>query len=156
MSMLVNSFSVAPIVAVKTYAEFQAHIATLATSGAKTWASASTTQEGAWRTTCATPGGAMNGSPWTQPFRRTSWTSRVVQHCFPSEAVFNAQWGAGMEVFLNVVDVVNQACVAVNRNGYTSGASSGTADICDLFLYYDGEPLQINPFAGTGPTPYTW
>ena len=146
----------------KTYAEFQAHIATLAVDGAKAWDTA-VSSVGSYRTTVAAATGDVGGSPWLSVFYRSSNNavaslSRIVQHCFPSEAVFTAQ--SGKEVFIRVLSTTTGGVVGLTRNGYTSYtnpfvAARGTSD---LFLFYDDVtgPMQMNPFAGTGPTPYVF
>ena len=149
----------------KTYAEFQAHIATLATNGAKSWTSAVNTN-GSFMTTVGAASGGLAGSPWSAQFRRgtdagaTSAASltRVVQHGFPSEAVFNSQ--SGQDIFVRIDYSSTGPVTGLTRNGYASYSSATGADrmICSMLLYYvAGEgAFAMNPYGGSGPTPYTW
>lgn len=165
MSMLVNSFSVSGGGGAKTYADFQAHLVVIATTGIGRWddqlavAPSSTGIPGSYRVTCGPHADlGMVGSPWATYMRNTAISTRIVQHCLPSEAEFLAHIAAGREVFVRLVDGGGtQICPAVNRNGYLSTLGNGAAQIVDLFLYWDGtQAQQMNPQAGTGPTPYTW
>lgn len=142
------------------YADFQAHIATLATNGNRAWSG--TPAAGVWRTTAAAPTGIMAGSSWANYFLIGGVSMcRAVQHGLPSEAEFNAQVAAGREIFFRSVAGVNQSIAAsVDRNGYTSqsytGASTTTASCTELIYWTPSGVFSMNPSAGTGPTPYTW
>lgn len=148
----------------KTYADFQAHIATLATNGAKSWTSA-VNAAGSFRTTVGAVLGALAGSSWSAQFRRaadagstsTASLTRVVQHGFPSEAVFNSQ--SGLEIFVRFEASSTGPVTGLTRNGYTSYSSADGADrmICPMLLYWDGTQAQrMQPSLGLGPVPYTW
>lgn len=145
----------------KTYAEFQAHIAGLATSGSKNW-NAFSTNWGAWRVTAGAPVGSMVGSSWNSSFSGQDGGStpcRVVQHGLPSQAEFNAQIAAGRMIFLRVVAGDDVGYPSVTRNGYTSssGGPDAFADKCSELIYWDGAQAQrMQPALGLGPSPYTW
>lgn len=147
----------------KTYAQFQAHIATLAPTSVA-WSGSSV--NAARRTTAAAATGVMQGSSWGLSETgfltgAASQISRVVQHGLPSQAVFDAQVASGREIYLLMVDDgTTTSYGAVNRNGYTSAVFSGAAtpcSICTDLIYWDGTQAQrMNPKLGTGPTPYVF
>lgn len=144
-------------VVAKTYAEYQTQIAALATGGAVLWDS--TGNNGNIRTTAAAATGAMDGSPWLAFCTSISALARIVQHAAPSQAAFDALVAGGFEVYLELTSPGSGAVVALNRNGYLSlaNASSTPRRSCANFIYWDGaQAQQMNPLAGTGPTPYTW
>lgn len=146
--------------AAKTYAEYQAHLATRGTF--KTYGS--TTSAGSFRTTAvAGATGAMRGTPWGTLIIRdnTVVLARIVQHSLPSEAVYNAINAAGTEVLivLEVGPAATDLVFGIDRNGFFSGnfgdgdPSMTTSEV----IYWDGTQAQkMNPSAQTGPTPYTW
>lgn len=144
----------------KTYAEYQARLAALATYGVIDWSGIA--RDGRFRTTAAAPTGYMYGSPWTGFFWRTNSTvARVIQHCMPSEAAFNALVAGGYEVFWQDVDPWGEGFLTgISRNGYSSSSweeDERPRGRPDLFIYWDGSrAMQVNPSAGTGPTPYDW
>lgn len=143
----------------KTYADFQAYIATQATDGVVAWG-ASAMSTGAYRTTAATATGAMIGSSWNASFSMLGGGGapcRVTQHGLPSQAEFNAQVAAGREIFLRIIVGDDIGYSSLNRNGFTS--SSGGADAfpakCSELIYWDGSQAQrMIPSTGTGPTPF--
>lgn len=151
--------------AAKTYAAFQAHIATLATGGAKAWgALTSGYVDGAYTTTAAAEAGTMRGSPWSnRSVQSNSWAPcRVIQHGLFSNADFLAQIAAGRDIFFRmaVAGDVNEV-FAYARNGYTSLGLSGAGPYpvlsCPEIIYWDGTQAQrMQPSLGLGPTPYTW
>ena len=145
-----------------TYAQFQAHIATLADKGAIAWGNWTDNGVGGYRTTAAAATGAMAGSSWNSSYEyvANSVVARIVQHGLPSQAVFDAQVAAGREIFLRVATTTPDAAVTgLARNGYTS-TSNGAAvlrGLCTELIYWDGTQAQrMVPSSGTGPTPYTW
>jgi len=137
----------------KTYTDFQAHIATLATSGVE----GGFNNPGSWRYTLSAPTAGMAGSSWLQQYLPNADTRRVIQHACPSQVVFDALVAAGREVFFVVIDSGTTAPVALNRNGFLS---SGDPEVypsraMTSFIYWDGtQAQQMNPSTGTGPTPY--
>lgn len=146
----------------KTYADFQAHIATLATNGVSSWpgtVSPGDTPAGSWRATAAPFSGAMYGTTWQDGCDYTGGTNvnRAILHALPSEAVALDQAGAGREIYFVMAQVSDGNLVALNRNGYLSLDHGGTfakIAITDL-IYWDGTQAQrMNPSTGTGPTPY--
>ena len=149
----------------KTYAEFDAHITALAANGDRPWAGAilSTLGSKTHTTVAGAETGTMAGTPWgpadtfSGSFHGGSIVCRVVQHAMPSYAAFLAL--SGTKLFFRLVDTgVNGAVNAVDRNNYlsTSGPAGSRRFRITEVLYWDVEPKQINPSAGTGPTPYTW
>lgn len=174
-TVMPGGVSVASSGAGRTYADFQAHIATLATDGSIAWsgnpADGSLTTRFDYRTTMAAETGAMQGTPWQSvfsgpipgpTFTNAANTSRVVQHCFPDSTSFNAGVSAGREVYFQLqrAGTGGATIPGLNRNGYASADIASDSN-CTYrvvsFLYWDGtQAQQMNPFAGTGPTPYTW
>lgn len=143
-----------------TYADFQAHIATLATNGIATWNNASTA--GSYRITAAAATGAMFNTPWGDSVYSGDTNARRIQHGLPSEAVFNAQVSAGREMFYRVSAAPDLfAAFAVSRNGYTSSAYDDglgyAAVYVEEIIYWDGTQAQrMTPRTSGGPTVYTF
>lgn len=148
----------------KTYAEFQAHIATLATGGSKDWANNPALAAGAYRTIAATsPGFAdMYGSVWNSYVYDNVPPSRLCQHGLPSQAIFNAQTAAGYQIFFRIVSFGDQALfTALNRNGYTSLGLTPDPSLasikCTEIIRWDGSKAwKSNPSIGGAETEYTW
>ncbi len=157
--MFVNAGILAAGLQSRTYAEFQAHIATLAPTS-RPWGFY--TDAGAIRTTAATPVGEMDGSPWLQRMdiggTRLPAPCRIVQHGLPSEAEFYAQIAAGREIFFRLNVNPGGSAAARNRNGFMSTAGSNVFNTdCPELIYWDGAQAQrMRPSLGLGPTPYTW
>lgn len=146
--------------AAKTYADFQAHIATLATGGALAWNSTATTSVGVYRTTAAAATGGMTGSPFypEAAYGLNSAVARIIQHSMPNQTAFNLLVSGGLEVLFQVATKSAGACAAVDRNGFLSSTqASGTKRACSRVLYWVSGvgAFEIDPQAGTGPTPYT-
>jgi hypothetical protein len=154
----------------KTYAEFQAHIATLATGGSLLWNNLTATA-GSYRITSPTVAEAPNlgvglaGTTWGPASangysRSNSWVFAAAAHGFPSSGVKDAQMAGALEIFITIITVAGTGNVdAVSRNGVTSAALTGRSDrqTMSVILYWDGtQAQQMNPSTGTGPTPYTW
>lgn len=141
-----------------TYEDFQAHINTLAVDGSILWTGSFTSNSQRRRVVVGGAGGGveMEGSTWQantgdgQPLRYG------IQHGLPSQAVFNAQLGS--EVYYETQSVAGPLPLfALNRNGYQSLANASVNFPCRMvdLIYWDGTQAQrMNPFAGTGPTPY--
>lgn len=145
----------------KTYIDFQAHIATLATDGSVGWNSTATTTVGVYRTTAAAATGGMTGSPFypEAAYGLNSAVARIIQHSMPDQTAFNLLVSGGLEVLFQVATKSAGACAAVDRNGFLSSAqASGTRRACPRVLYYVNGvgAFEIDPSTGTGPTPYTW
>lgn len=151
----------------RTYAEFQAHIATL-TASIRTVNSTSNTV-GQFRVTLGSPSGGMIGSSWgpgsSGGFAQggSSSLARIIQHAMPSEDVFNALVAAGSEVCVTIVTVSTPAGAlnSVTRNGYTStsyAGGAGTANAVSELLLFDltDGPVRMVPNAGLGPSAYTF
>lgn len=163
-----NALSIAPGEAMKTYAEFQDYIATLAVDGDRGWSSQSVSA-GWYRWTAASPSGPMTGSPWgpssSDGFGAgpNSRVARVVQHGLPSGPVFDAQVSGGLKGLMRIESVpyFPDTLPAVNRNGFNSSSASGgglSAMRCTRLDYFDPVlgPMTMNPSTGTGPTPLSW
>lgn len=147
----------------KTYAEFQAHIATLAVNGSRAWAGITNQTAGAFVTTATTEGGLMYGSSWNTFFYRpNASTCRVLRHGFPSQAAFEAQVSAGRDIFFRISNSTPDQPLfsPLSRNGYTSLLSNdGTypAATCTELIRWDGERAwKSAPSIGSGETEYTW
>lgn len=103
----------------------------------------------------------MDGSPWLQSWNQDTLVARMVQHCFPSEAAFNACVAGGFEVYYETVGTgADGSVTGLTRNGYASDSSGATGVQLTTtvdFIYWNGTQAQrMSPLAGTGPTPYTW
>lgn len=146
----------------KTYADFQAHIAALATGGVATWGNAVGSGPTSRRVTAAAATGAMYNTPWGDHVYTSDILARVIQHSLPSEAVFNAQVAAGREIFIRTSAGPGLAAAfAVSRNGYTSLAfndgNTYNSTWVEEVIYWDGtQAQQMTPRTQGGPTPYIW
>lgn len=154
-----------PASAAKTYAEFQAHITTLAVDGVGVWTGlmATGTASRARKTTAAALSGNMEGSTWGPSApgvgRSNAVLCRALQHAFPDQPTFQDQITNGLDIFYRTQEVTASALPSVNRNGYTSTASAVatlTAIIVEYIAWIGGMPMRGDPVAGTAPTPYTW
>ena len=152
--------------AAKTYADFQAHITARATDGDRGWSSAVTGAYAFFTTTAAPAPGAMYGTSWGgfggEFLGGSCAFCRVVQHGLPTEAVFNEQVAKGQKIFIQVQGVGTATYFySVTRNGYTSveydiPGGDTRMGVMEL-LYWDDtlkQAFKMNPYAGTGPTPY--
>lgn len=150
----------------KTYDDFVAHIATLATNGTRAWTSNTLWSAGAFRTTCASPSGGMAGTSWGAVFRgatSTTATARAVQHALPDEAFVLEQATLGREVFIQIADIGSAAGFSsLNKNGFTStssGSTSAAFSMTEILAWVGpdvgGYAIKMQPSLGLGPTPYT-
>jgi len=146
----------------KTYAEFQARIATLATSGSASWAGVNIAA-GAWTTAAAAVVGIMYDTPWNSSYEAaSSRLARIVQHALPSQAAFDDQVANGYQMFVRIQDAADKInFVSVNRNGYASlsfnDGSPYPARTCTELIRWDGsQAWQSNPSIGGSETLYTW
>lgn len=143
----------------KTYAEWQTRLAAIATNGAFPWAFTTGDKiEGKFRTTVGAFAGTMLGTPWMSETVSGGALARAVQHCLPSSAEVIAQ--AGLEVYLEMTNPGPvTGFVGINRNGYESVSTAeeaGSRRVIDFKFWTPGGVFSMNPFAGTGPTPYDW
>lgn len=148
----------------KTYAEFQAHIATLAVNGSVAGSYVyNDLPEGTARRFVVTglaASGYMFGSPWIAAFAAGA-LSRVIQHGLPDEATFTDQVSNSREVYVSLTASADYpAFSGLSRNGFSSagrGAGLDEACSCNSLIYWTPAGVfQMNPSTGTGPTPYTW
>lgn len=142
----------------KTYADYRAHIATLATGGVALWAG-TVSVAGVFRTTpTVTVSGSMTGTPWLAGMFGGSATRRMTQHAMPSQAAFDAMNAGGFEFLWEAVSGGTGDAPSLNRNGYTSGGASAVSLLLiPQIIYWDGTQAQrMQPSLGLGPTPYTW
>lgn len=100
----------------------------------------------------------MEGSTWQANTRDGTPIARAIQHALPSQAVLTSL--NGFEIYYETQSVTGPlALFALTRNGYTSFANASVnfpVRMVDL-IYWDGTRAQrMNPFAGTGPTPYVF
>ena len=150
---------------VVSYAAYQAAMAAKATQGA-VLGNAPVSAGGAYRATLnSVSAPTMTGSCWNGRYfsygagGETRFQG-VACHALPSQSVYDAQRAAGREVYLEVQGQSTDVLPGYDRNGFLSNEDlSGSLfrARCLLFIYYDpvAGPMQMNPFAGTGPTPYT-
>jgi hypothetical protein len=154
--------------AIKTYAEFQTYAATQAAEGVLDWYDAFPAGDGTYRST------AKNTNPTFTSLTGTSWgpssasgfaravssVSGVAIHGFTTQALIDAQVAAGREIMFKITALTpNGAVIALARNGLTSLSSPSTSrSRLDEIKYFDDTlgPVVVDPFNGTGPTPFTW
>lgn len=145
----------------KTYAQFQAQIATLATGGALAWSALAQTA-GSYRVTAAAATGTMFASSWNDAYFFQSTAARVIQHALTSEAVFNDQVSNGWEIFVVVTNTTTGInFVGSNRNGYMSssfndGNPYARRTVTDLIRWDGSQAWRSNPSIGGAETLYTW
>lgn len=153
--------SVGSVVA-RTYAEFQAHIATLAPPLRPWAADFSFASDTVFRTTASAASlsaATMSGSSWQSAVRRNAVApARLVQHGLPSEDAFTGQIAGGFDCLVRLPILPDNAVTpALDRNGYLSLSSSGNRGECTEIIYWDGTQAQrMQPSLGLGPTLYTW
>lgn len=154
---------------VRTYAEFQTQIQSLATDGARLWSGSlpSGTAGGKFTTTrTADSMSDFYGSPW-QPattngfLQQSAGVGRLMQHALTLDAFNQQVANNGMMYFEVAVLGGGRTLVSVSRNGYTSLGDPGTfttSRITDL-IRWDftlNKAFRSNPSAGTAETEYTW
>lgn len=148
----------------RTEADFNAHIAVLATGGALPWGVGASRAAGSYRTTAAAAAGGMFDSVWLRSIDSEFAPCRLVQHGVQSQAIFNELVANGQQIFFRLADgVVKIVFTAVSRNGYTSLAfndgSPYPTRVCNLLIRWDrtmNKAMQSNPFTGSAETEYTW
>lgn len=152
--------------AAKTYADFRAHIATLATAGAINWTDGLSLADGSlqkYRTTSGAFSGDLYGSPEQARCACSggaifSSVARIVQHSLPDGDLSGAT--AGREVYFEVAREIsaNPALTGKTINGYSSlstGAGVVGSGFVTRIIWWNGTgAMTRDPSAGTGPTPY--
>lgn len=127
----------------KTYADYVAFINGL---GYPTVSWSSLNPSGNRRVTCAAATGELYGSPEGSTFWGPgSTTARIVQHAFPSQAVFNDQVANGRLVVIGTnplgIDIGSgETIFGQNRNGFASQNRDGPLfDLmtCDSIIWWD-------------------
>lgn len=158
-----TSNGVGPIAALpaKTYADFVAHIATLAPSS-RTWET-NASISGLFRTTANTnslAAAGMNGSSWNSVYDNGSAPARIAQHAFKDQPTWEAQRTAGLEMVMQTTAAGVADVVSVLRNGYSSGSATGaTGRTCTRLIRWDqtlSKAFESNPSIGGAETEYTW
>lgn len=155
--------------AIKTYAEFQTYAAAQAAEGVLDWYDAFPAGNGTYRATAKNTNPAFTsliGTSWgpssnTGFARGVSSVSGAAIHGFTTQALIDAQVAAGREIIFKITGLGTAAAVvALNRNGLLSTAHAGAAPRVrlDEIRYWDHTlgPVVVDPFNGTGPTPFTW
>lgn len=143
---------------VKTRAEFDARVATLGTSTT----AATDVVAGSHYFDYAADGSTGYGSAWRPGFDQglcAGAYDKIAAHSFPSSGVRTAQVGKRVFVTIIALGLTDPGLSGFSRNGVTTSAGTvPSAYQCTQFLYYDDStgPMQMDPNAGTGPTPYTW
>lgn len=149
----------------RPYAEYVAHVTTLALQGSRAWTNSFATT-GRLITTAAEPSGILTGSTWgessPQGAQDSGALARAIQHAFPSAAAFDEAVANGAVIYFqaNARDTVSALLPSVPRNGYTSvsGTRSAQRKIIDLIRYdfASGLTYRSNPSLGTAEVEYTW
>lgn len=146
----------------KTYAQFQARVAALATDGVRAWGDTTAMPSAAaYRTTAASVTGAMTGTSWLSFTDSGVPPGRAIQHGLPTADVFSAQISGGLEIFFRVSDPGDKISFAgLNRNGYASlsynDGNPYPARVFTEIIYWDDGPKRMQPSVGLGPVPYDW
>lgn len=153
-------------VAAKTEAEFNAHIATLATDGAVSWTgeiSLPDTTTRRYRTTSAAFSGSLFGSPYGSYYGASAGgfntVARIVQHCLPDGDLSGAT--ASRQIYFETTrSPSNMAGVSRTINGFTSsplaGGAAGSATVTRV-IWWDGDKAMTrDPFAMSAATQYVW
>ncbi|WP_313007489.1 hypothetical protein [Brevundimonas vesicularis] len=148
----------------KTYAEFQAHIATL-TGSTRAWQTNASIAPGAFRTTAnnaSLSSAAMGGTSWASNYTNGSAPARLLQHGFKDQPTWQAQRDAGLEIYVEITSIGSGVATGLSRNGYTSlDDFSGTAALRQLkkIIRWDStlnKAFQSDPSVGGDETEYTW
>lgn len=165
---LINSAAVkyneTPVVVPKTYADYQAKMATDFPNTAAWSGDLSGIGQGAYRSTAAADTGTMVGSSWASTFKRGTGTTsvcRLVQHAMPNSAAYLAAQAAGHIVVWRwaYVSPAPGGYPALNRNGYQSleDLTAGDLNACNLLIRWDEttkKAYQSNPSIGGAETEY--
>lgn len=165
-ALVVASNAVGPVAsAQKTEADFNAHIATLATGGQRDWATGGGGVGKFW-TTGAAAAGKLYGSSWISQFGPDAGGGcapcRYVQHGLPSDDIFNTIVANGQRVYFEIQAGTIGAYFSVNRNGYESIAANGASEqrikLTNLIRWDRtlSKAFQSNPSIGSAETEYTW
>lgn len=150
-------------VVVRTYADFQAHIATLAPSS-RAWAT-NASLSGKYRTVANTnslSSASMYGSPWNAYFGDVAAPARVLQHALKDQATWQAQRDGGLEIYFEVQSLAPGFFNAIDRNGYLSlsdFSNTISSRSCTRLIRWDqalGKAFESNPSIGGAETEYTW
>lgn len=148
----------------KTYADYQAKMATDFPNTALWNGDVAGIVQGAYRSTAAADTGTMVGSSWVSQFRRGSGNTsvcRLIQHAMPSQAAYLAAQAAGHIVVWRwaFTGTAPGGYPALNRNGYLSleDLTSGDMNVCNLLVRWDEatkKAYQSNPSVGGAETEY--
>lgn len=151
----------------KTYAQYQAYIATLPVLSNKAWGysayglSGPVGTVGNYTTTANTLSrGVMAGTSWFDgsvvgAFDDTNTNvAPSIIHGLPSAAEATNQENNGYQIYVRVEIIAATTRGALARNGFTSTAAIGTANRkITKIIYWNGTvAMEINPSAGTAPT----
>ena len=146
--------------AARTYAEFQAHVAALATDGVLSdgiISNNSPNRKNSYSFPSAPQSSIGQGSSWNS-FFGFSYIAIVLAHGLPSEAEYLAQIANNRTLFIETTGGLGVGVTGTTRNGFTTSSSgSATRARVDQIIYWDGTQAQrMTPFNGGGPTPYSW
>lgn len=161
MTFLINPFGFGA--AEKTETDFNAHIATLPSNGAKTWSANSTLSAGNFTTTTATNGGGMYDTVWNSTIDLSASACRIIQHALPVGLAW-LNLGLGQVIYYRLESGAPKVVFdAVSRNGFTSSAyDDGKAYPtvrCTFYIRWDrvlNKAFWGNPSIGAAETEYTW
>lgn len=155
----------------KTYAQFQAHINSLPVTRSVAYGGSSYGLSGPVGTVgnyAVTPNtfgrGVMGGTSWFDGSLVGAFSDAqsnvapTIVHGLPSAEEAVNQEVNGFLVYVTVEIIATTSRVGLTRNGFTSTSTGFAADRkITRIIYWDGsKAMQINPSAGTGPTPYDW
>lgn len=146
--------------AARTYAEFQTHVAALATDGVLSDGivqNFDTNRRRSYTFPSSPQTGFGEGSSWNSFFGFTL-VSAVLRHGLPSEAEYLAQIASNRTLFIETTGQLGTGVTGATRNGLTTTSSGSAARArVDQIIYWDGTQAQrMTPFNGGGPTPYSW
>lgn len=133
------------------------------------WYDAFPAGDGTYRSTAKNTNPAftsLTGTSWgpssaTGFARAATSVSGAAIHGFTTQALIDAQVAAGREIMFKVTGLATGAAViALTRNGLTSSSNPSASPRVrlDEIKYFDPTlgPVVVDPFNGTGPTPFTW
>ncbi len=108
---------------------------------------------------------SVSGTMWGTSYgNKMTWDSsycRVIQHCFPTQALYNdfiaSTNNSRVVCLVRSATASGTGYVSLTRNGYTSSAySSFTGCTITQFIYYDPNTSRVmtyNPSLGASSTP---
>ena len=149
----------------KTEADFNSHIATIATGGVRAWGTNQILPAGSYRTTASSVSGTMFASSWNDRFAQEDASPcRIIQHASQNQTIFDNQVANGQQVFFKLSLGADKILFSgVTRNGYTSlsyndGSPYATLSVVQLIRWdrAASKAYTSDPSVGSVESEYTW